>query len=112
MILTFPDELNPAPPSCLRHRWPVGVMIIDCDSWAPTLDDEPCERAVYVRTSASMALRCPGATRLEVRAGLEITDAALLKDDLCAIARDLGLDDSGRKAEVRQRILDHLGVAP
>jgi len=111
MIFRFPNKLHPAAPSCLRHRWPVGVMLIDCDSWAPTLDDEPCERAVYIRTSASMALRCPGASRLNVRAGLEVTDTSLLKDDLCAVARDLGLDDGGRKSEVRQRILDHLGGA-
>jgi hypothetical protein len=108
MHLSYPNNTSPGCPASIKARWPAGVMLIDTDAAEATLAGEPCRRAVYLRAPATMALALTGATRLEVRAGLPLDDPSLLADDLRAVARDLGLDDAGRKSEVRQRILNHL----
>lgn len=111
MHLSYPDDLHPGCPRAIKARWPAGVALIDTDAAEATLAGEPCRRAVYLRAPATMALALLGATRLEVRAGLPVDDPSLLADDLRAVARDLGIDDAGRKSTVLRRIRDHLGGA-
>ena len=111
MRLSYPNSTSPGCPSSIKARWPAGVMLIDTDAADASLDDEPCGRAVFVRTAAPMTLRLLAPSRLEVRAGLPLDDPSLLADGLRAVARDLGVDDAGRKSTVLRRILDHLGGA-
>ena len=111
MRLSYPNAIDPGCPASIKARWPAGVMLIDTDAAAASLDDEPCGRAVFVRTAAPMTLRLLAPSRLEVRAGLPLDDPSLLADDLRAVARDLGVDDAGRKSTVLRRIRDHLGGA-
>jgi hypothetical protein len=111
MRLSYPNTIDLGCPRKIKARWPAGVALIDTDAAEATLAGEPCRRAVYLRAPATMTLALTGATRLEVRAGLPLDDPSLLADDLRAVARDLGLEDGGRKSTVLRRILNHLGGA-
>lgn len=93
--VTFPGEPETKDVGAVTRLWPAGVLRVMCDG--------TCDLSLtYFRAPTVATLKFTDTTRATVEFAGDLDD--LLKADLVKIAKSMGIDDGGLKADIVARI--------